>query len=84
MSANLMIVEDERVRGAVRPATQNEGYDVAVAEEAEAALAHPCATGVPGATIIAPRPGGGAGQELFDPRIVAVVRGLGYRLDVQL
>lgn len=80
-----MIVEDdERVRGAVRPATQNEGYDVAVAEEAEAALAHPCATGVPGATIIAPRPGGGAGQELFDPRIVAVVRGLGYRLDVQL
>lgn len=76
-----MIVEDERVRGAVRPATQNEGYDVAVAE---AALAHPCATGVPGATIIAPRPGGGAGQELSDPRIVAAVRGLGYRLDVQL
>lgn len=79
-----MIVEDdERVRGAVRPATQNEGYDVAVAEEAEAALTRPCAIGVPGATIIAPRPGGGAGRELPDPRIAAAVRGLGYRLDVQ-
>ncbi|MFQ6226082.1 hypothetical protein [Nocardia sp. NPDC002869] len=42
MSANLMIVEDgERVRGVVRPAVENEGYDVAVAENAVAAVPGP-------------------------------------------
>ncbi|WP_157107133.1 hypothetical protein [Nocardia grenadensis] len=83
MSANLMIVEDgERVRGAVRPAVPNEGYDVATAEEAEAALT-PCATGVSGVLIVDPGPGGGADRDLSDSRIVAAVGGLGHLLDVQ-
>ncbi|MEV0106409.1 hypothetical protein AB0H42_08710 [Nocardia sp. NPDC050799] len=84
MSANLMIVEDgERVRGTVRPAVENEGYDVAVAEEAVAALTHLCAIGVHDATIADRRPGGRAVRDLSDPRTVASVPGLGHRLDVQ-
>ncbi|MET8797105.1 hypothetical protein ABZV91_11750 [Nocardia sp. NPDC004568] len=84
MSANLMIVEDdERVRGAVRPATQNEGYDVAVAGEAEAALTHPCTSSASGTPIVAPGPGDRAGRIPADPLIVAAVRGPGDRLDVQ-
>lgn len=79
-----MIVEDgERVGGAVRPAVMNEGYDVAMAEAAEAALTHPCTTGDLGVRIVDPGPGGRAGRDLSDPRIVAAVRGLGYLLDVQ-
>jgi CheY-like chemotaxis protein len=84
LSANLMIVEDgERVRGAVRPAVENEGYDVAVAEEAEAALTYLCAIGVPDVTIADRRPGGRAERDLSGPRTAAAVPGLGHRLDVQ-
>lgn len=79
-----MIVEDgERVRGVVRPAAEDEGYDVAVAEEAEAALTHLCAIGVPDATIADRRPGGRAERDLSDPRTVAAVPGPGHRLGVQ-
>lgn len=79
-----MIVEDgERARGAVRPAVTNEGYDVAMAEGAEAALTHPCAIGVPGVPRVDPGPGGRLGWDSSDSRIVAAVRGPGYLLDVQ-
>ncbi len=79
-----MIVEDgERVRGAVCPAVENEGYDVAVAEEAEAALTHLRAIGVSDVAIADPRPGGRAERRLSRPRTVAAVPGLGDRLDVQ-
>ncbi|MGW5749484.1 hypothetical protein [Nocardia rhamnosiphila] len=84
MSANLMIVEDgERVRGVVRPAVEDEGYDVAVAEEAEAALTPLCAIGVPDATIVDRRPGGRAEWDLSDLRTVAAIPGPGHRLGVQ-
>ncbi|WP_459546735.1 response regulator transcription factor [Nocardia sp. X0981] len=53
MSANLMIVEDDdRVRGALRLAMEDEGYDVAEAEEAEAALTHLRTIGVPDVMIV--------------------------------
>lgn len=77
-----MIVEDgERVRGAVRPAVEGEGYDVAVAEEAEAALTYLCVIGVSDVTIADRRPGGRAEREISGPRTVAAVPGLGHRLD---
>jgi DNA-binding NtrC family response regulator len=82
LSANLMSVENgERIRGAVRPAVEDEGYDVAVAEKAEAALTFLCAIGVPGVTIADRRPGGSAERDLCGPRTVAAVPGLGHRLD---
>ncbi|MFQ6331823.1 MULTISPECIES: response regulator transcription factor [unclassified Nocardia] len=53
MSANLMIVEDDnRVRGALRLAMEDEGYDVAEAEEAEDALIHLRSNGVPDVMIV--------------------------------
>lgn len=77
-----MIVEDgERVRDAVRPAVENEGYDVAVAEEA--ALTHLCAIGVSDVMIADPRPGGSVERTLSGPPTVAAGPGLGDRLDVQ-
>lgn len=48
-----MIVEDDdRVRGALRLAMEDEGYDVAEAEEAEAALTHLRTIGVPDVMIV--------------------------------
>ena len=48
-----MIVEDDdRVRGALRLAMEDEGYDVAEAEEAEAALSHLRTIGVPDVMIV--------------------------------
>lgn len=48
-----MIVEDDdRVRGALRLAMEDEGYDVAEAEEAEAALTYLRTTGVPDVMIV--------------------------------
>lgn len=48
-----MIVEDDdRVRGALRLAMEDEGYDVAEAEEAEAALIHLRTFGVPDVMIV--------------------------------
>ncbi|AFU03101.1 response regulator transcription factor [Nocardia brasiliensis] len=53
MTANLMIVEDDdRVRGALRLAMEDEGYDVAEAEEAEDALTHLRSNGVPDVMIV--------------------------------
>ncbi|WP_433655318.1 response regulator transcription factor [Nocardia sp. CA-128927] len=53
MSANLMIVEDDdRVRGALRLAMEDEGYDVEEAEEAEDALTHLRSNGVPDVMIV--------------------------------
>ncbi|MBL1074989.1 response regulator transcription factor [Nocardia sp. 2] len=53
MSANLMIVEDDdRVRAALRLAMEDEGYDVAEAEEAEVALRHLRDHGAPDVVII--------------------------------
>jgi DNA-binding response OmpR family regulator len=53
LSANLMIVEDDtRVRGALRLAMEDEGYDVAEAEEAEDALTHLRSNGVPDVMIV--------------------------------
>ncbi|WP_063048876.1 response regulator transcription factor [Nocardia arthritidis] len=53
MSANLMIVEDDdRVRGALRLAMEDEGYDVDEAEEAEDALTHLRSNGVPDVMIV--------------------------------
>ncbi|QIS04450.1 response regulator [Nocardia brasiliensis] len=50
---NLMIVEDDdRVRGALRLAMEDEGYDVAEAEEAEDALTHLRSNGVPDVMIV--------------------------------
>jgi CheY-like chemotaxis protein len=84
LSANLMIAEHgERIRDVVRPAVENEGYDVAVAEEAEAALTYLCAMGVPDVTIADRRPGGRAERDLSGPGAVADVPGLGHRLDAQ-
>ncbi|MEV0361441.1 hypothetical protein [Nocardia fusca] len=81
MSANLMIAEDdERIRDVVRPAVENEGYDV---EEAEAALTYLCAIGVPDVTIADRRLGGRAERDLSGPGTVAAVPGLGHRLDAQ-
>ena len=79
-----MSVEDgERVRGVVRPAVENEGYDVVVAEEAEAALTHLCAVGVLDVTIADRGPGGRAEWDLSDPPTMAAVPRLGHRLGVQ-
>lgn len=48
-----MIVEDDdRVRGALRLAMEDEGYDVAEAGEAEAALSHLRTIGVPDVMIV--------------------------------
>lgn len=53
LSANLMIVEDDdRVRGALRLAMEDEGYDVAEAEEAEDALTYLRNNGVPDVMIV--------------------------------
>ncbi|MEV6066508.1 response regulator transcription factor [Nocardia sp. NPDC052001] len=53
MGANLMIVEDDdRVRGALRLAMEDEGYDVAEAEAAETALEHLRDHGVPDVMIV--------------------------------
>ncbi|WP_330179953.1 response regulator transcription factor [Nocardia sp. NBC_01503] len=53
MGASLMIVEDDdRVRGALRLAMEDEGYDVAEAEEAETALEHLRDHGVPDVMIV--------------------------------
>lgn len=53
MTANLMIVEDDdRVRGALRLAMEDEGYDVAEAEEAEDALVHLRDYGAPDVMIV--------------------------------
>ena len=53
MSANLMIVEDDdRVRSALRLAMEDEGYDVAEAEEAEDALEHLRDNGAPDVMIV--------------------------------
>ncbi|BDU07002.1 response regulator transcription factor [Nocardia cyriacigeorgica] len=53
MSASLMIVEDDdRVRGALRLAMEDEGYDVEEAEEAEDALTHLRSNGVPDVMIV--------------------------------
>lgn len=78
-----MIAEDgKRARGAVCPAVENEGYAVAMVEEAQAALTRLCAIGLPDATFDDPGPGG-AEREPSGLRITAVVPGRGYRLDVQ-
>ena len=53
MGANLMIVEDDdRVRGALRLAMEDEGYDVEEAEEAEDALEHLRDNGAPDVMIV--------------------------------
>ncbi|WP_067669541.1 response regulator transcription factor [Nocardia miyunensis] len=53
MTANLMIVEDDdRVRDALRLAMEDEGYDVAEAEEAEDALEHLRDNGAPDVMIV--------------------------------
>ncbi|MFJ4658329.1 response regulator transcription factor [Nocardia sp. NPDC088792] len=53
MTANLMIVEDDdRVRAALRLAMEDEGYDVAEAEEAEVALEQLREHGAPDVVII--------------------------------
>ncbi|MFF2550891.1 response regulator transcription factor [Nocardia sp. NPDC058058] len=53
MGASLMIVEDDdRVRGALRLAMEDEGYDVAEAEAAETALEHLRDHGVPDVMIV--------------------------------
>ncbi|MRH87465.1 response regulator [Nocardia sp. SYP-A9097] len=53
MGASLMIVEDDdRVRGALRLAMEDEGYDVAEAQEAETALEHLRDHGVPDVMIV--------------------------------
>ncbi|MEV6558252.1 response regulator transcription factor [Nocardia sp. NPDC051756] len=53
MAANLLIVEDDdRVRTALRMAMEDEGYDVAEAEQAEIALDHVRDHGAPDVMII--------------------------------
>ncbi|MEU8895561.1 response regulator transcription factor [Nocardia sp. NPDC048505] len=53
MSTNLMIVdEDEKVRGELRLAMEDEGYDVSEANEAEDALSYLRSKGVPDVMIV--------------------------------
>ncbi|MEV0297415.1 response regulator transcription factor [Nocardia sp. NPDC050710] len=53
MTANLMIVDDdEEVRGTLRVAMEDEGYDVAEAQEAEGALTHLRSNGAPDVMIV--------------------------------
>ncbi|MGW0246472.1 response regulator transcription factor [Nocardia goodfellowii] len=53
MSTNLMIVdEDENVRGELRLAMEDEGYDVAEAQEAEDALSYLRSKGAPDVMIV--------------------------------
>ncbi|MBP2191690.1 response regulator transcription factor [Nocardia goodfellowii] len=53
MSTNLMIVdEDEKVRGELRLAMEDEGYDVAEAQEAEDALSYLRSKGAPDVMIV--------------------------------
>ncbi|MEV5834773.1 response regulator transcription factor [Nocardia sp. NPDC052112] len=53
MTANLMIVDDDEVvRGALRTAMEDEGYDVAEAHEAEDALTYLRSNGAPDVMIV--------------------------------
>ncbi|MEU2255324.1 response regulator transcription factor [Nocardia xishanensis] len=53
MSANLMIVDDDdQIRGALRMAMEDEGYDVAEAHEAEDALTYLRSNGAPDVMIV--------------------------------
>ncbi|MET7771936.1 response regulator transcription factor [Nocardia sp. NPDC005366] len=53
MTTNLMIVDDDaEVRGALRSAMEDEGYEVSEAEEAEDALTHLRSNGAPDVMIV--------------------------------